>query len=74
MRFPSMTADALKAILEKLPPETPVVLAGGSDHTYRAFRRATLNQAGFADGTFYEWFGADSWDDDSPPVDVVVLE
>jgi len=74
MRFPTLTAGALKAALEKLPPETPVVLSGGSDHTYMNIRRASKAQAGLADGTFHEWFGAQCWDDDSPPVDVVVLE
>ena len=74
MRFSSMTAGALRAILEKFPPETPVVLAHGSDHTYKAFRFALPKQAGFADGRFYEWFGAESWDDDSTPVDIVLLE
>lgn len=68
-----MTAGALKEMLEEVPSETPVVIDGGPDHTYRTIGAVSLATAGFDLHTFHEWWSSE----DNPgetPVDVVVLE
>ena len=67
------TGDLMRAF-ENMPPDTPIVIEGGSDHTYRTIRQVVARKVGLDGKTFYEWYGASDDNPDEMPVDAVVLE
>ena len=74
-RFGVLRVKDLRAVLDGLPEDTPVVVAGGPDHSYRKVGTASLALADFADAgqTFAEWHGPEYANEEGRPVAVVLI-
>ena len=73
-RWGTRTVGELRALFEHLSDDTPVVLAGGSDHTYRPVRESVVALAGFTPSVeFFEWYGPQNASTGEEPVTALVL-
>lgn len=74
-RFGVLRVKDLREVLDGLPEDTPVVVAGGPDHSYRKVNAASLALADFTDAgqTFAEWHGPEYANEEGRPVAVVLI-
>lgn len=71
-----LTAGELRRLLAGLSDDTPIVVSGGYDHTYRVPYTATPTTVGYCpeDGTYHEWWGEENAGEGISPHHAVVLE
>ena len=68
------TVEKLRDALSGFPPETPVVIEGGHDHTLNTVHGLRDDTAGDDGQTFFEWAGEENASEGETPLRVVVIE
>jgi hypothetical protein len=70
----TMTVEKLRDLLSGFPPETPVVIEGGSDHTFNRVLGLRDDTAGYDGQMFFEWAGEENASEGEEPLRVAVIE
>lgn len=68
-----LTAGELRKVLDRVPDDTPILIAGGPDHSYRKPSGAEVNLAGYAQGYFGEWYGRKHASPGERPISAIII-
>ena len=70
----TITAGELRKHLENVDDDTPVVISGGSDHTYLSFTDMRTDTVAVSKHGYAEWYGLTYASPGEKPIKALVID